>query len=262
MKKTSIIAIGALVVAGLLLTSAVFAFGGNNKDGFKVNGEHYNLNIIGKDKHAEVGDSSGHTMFVKLDGHTKIIMTQNESGVFDVVDRDGTDGRAEFNIAPGHYNVYAIALGKPGGKGVDRKVNITANANFSDLLTGEKIVLLGYVNINRTKGKPTSVNINELFYVDVNVTVCTLFNETSQVCEEWETIEYEDFWVFDIPELLEYYWGYNNEGLKLLQVRFYNCTLIDPADYPDGDYPKDYCRWGDADATPIESKRNGEVIAD
>ena len=247
MKKTSIIAIGALVVAGLFLSSVVLAgngVGNNDKNGFQVNGKHYNLNIIGKDKHADVGDSSGHTMFVRENGKTRIYMTQNDSGVFDVVDRNGLDGRAEFNIAPGYYNIYARALGKPGGK-----VKIDAYGNFTDAQEGSKLILLGYVNINRTKGKPQSVNINELFYVDV--TLCTVFNATSGTCEEWVT--YEDYWVFDIDELIEYYWEYNNDGLKLLQVRFYECTLVTPDEIESGDYPKDYCRW--AGGEPIDSKK-------
>jgi len=242
MKKTSIIAIGVLVVAGLLLSSAVLAFGGNNKDGFKVNGDHYNLNIIGKDRHADVGDSSGHTMFVLENGKTKIIMTQDTDGEFKVVDRNGLDGKAKFNIAPGHYNIYAIGLGKPG-----KSVHIDAYGNFTDAVEGTTLILLGYVDISRDRGKPQSVNINELFYVDV--TLCTAVDPVTGVCTEW--VEYEDYWVFDIDELIEYYWEYNNEGLKLLQVRFYECTL-DPL----GAEP-DYCRW--ADGTPIDSKKT--VIA-
>ena len=249
MKKTSIIAIGALVVAGLFLTSAVFAFGGNNKDGFKVNGEHYNLNIIGKERHADVGDSSGHTMFVLENGKTRIYMTQDlDLGEFKVVDRNGLDGRAEFNIAPGHYNIYAIALGKPGGK-----VKICANANFTDAVEGTKLILLGCVDISRERRKPQSENINELFYVDVTLTI---FDE-----ESGETVEvvYEDFWVFDIPELLDYYWDYDSDGLKLLQVRFYGCTLVNADELASGDYPKDYCRW--ADGTPIVSTKDGVMAA-
>ncbi|MCK4731443.1 MAG: hypothetical protein KAT65_03200 [Methanophagales archaeon] len=83
-----------------------------------------------------------------------------------------------------------------------------------------------------------------------------LYTHLMKEVTSW-TVVYEDFWVFDIPELLEYYWGYNNEGLKLLQVRFYGCTLINPEDYTDpAEYPKDYCRWGDG--TAIDSKRTVE----
>jgi len=102
--------------------------------------------------------------------------------------------------------------------------------------------LLGYVDISRDGGKPQSLNINELFYVDV--TLCTAVNATGD-CIEWAV--YEDYWVFDIDELLEYYWEYTNEGLKLLQVRFYECTL-DSTGTAD-----DYCRW--ADGTAIDSRK-------
>jgi len=238
-KKLIIVAIGALVVCGLLLSSAVLAFGGNNKDGFKVNGKHYNLNIIGvgNDNHGDVGDSSGHTMFVKLNGKTKIIMTQDPEGEFDVVDRNGLQGPAEFNIAPGHYNVYAVALGKPTN---NPDVDINAYGNFSDIVEGVKLIHLGYVNINRTTGKPKSVNINELFYVEVTI------NTTGGL------VHYKDVWVFDIPELLEYWWDYDNHGLKLLQVRFYECTIDPTKTAPD------YCRWGDGG--PIEPTKGDKLF--
>lgn len=234
------------IVIGLLIVAAFFIPGVSAAaDPLKINGEHYNLNIIGvktADQIKTVGDSMGHTMFVKLNGKTKILMTQDVGGVFQVVDRSGLDGSAEFNIAPGHYNVYAKALGKPGGS-----VHIQANGTFDDALTGETLAMLGYVDISRTTGKPQSVNINNLFYVDV--TVCTAVVEG--VCTE-QTV-YEDTWVFDIPELLEYYWDYDNAGVKLLQVRFYECTLATDPDV----LADNYCRWGDG--LPIISTK-GTVI--
>ena len=208
-----------------------------NKGGWQVNGKHYNLNIIGAKNVGDVGDSSGHTMFVRLNGKTKILMTQDPTGTFDVVDRDGTDGRSEFNIAPGHYNIYARALGKPGGK-----TKIDAWGEFEDA-TGEQLVLLGFVNIERSKGKPRTLNINELFYVDV--TLCLSVDAETGLCTQ--EVVYTDYWVFDIDELLEYYWDYTNDGLKLLQVRFYECTL-DPSAQA-----SDYCRWGDG--TAIDSTK-------
>ena len=137
-------------------------------------------------------------MFVKLDGRTKIIMTQAADGVFQVTDRNGLDNDgAAFNIAPGYYDVYARALGKPGGK-----LNISAYGAFLGL---EDDLYLGGVDLTRNKGKPQTVNINKLFYVTVTIGDTT----------------YPNIWVFDIEELLEYYWDYNNDKLKLLQVRFY-----------------------------------------
>ncbi len=224
------------ILAMLLIAASIASAGvGNTLQG--VNGKHYNLNIIGVDKHGEVGNSMGHTLFVKLNGKTKIVMTQDPDGEFKVTDRNGLDGRAEFNIAPGHYNVYAAALGKPGGWS-----EITSYGNFTDAETGSNLMLLGYVKLTRNTGKPSSVNINELFYVDV--TLCTAVDEFGS-CTAW--MIYEDYWVFDIDELLEYYWDYDNDGLKLLQVRFYECTL-DPSGLAE-----DYCRT--ADGNPIDSRK-------
>jgi hypothetical protein len=222
------------LVLSVLLVSGAFAGVGNT---IPVRGKHYNLNIIGAKNVGQVGDSNGHTMFVKLNGKTKIIMTQDPDGEFKVTDRYGLDGQAEFNIAPGYYNIYAAALGKP-----NKNVDITAWGEFEDMETGTKLLNLGYVNLARNKGKPMSVNINQLFYVDV--TLCTAVDEFG-VCTEWVT--YEDYWVFDIDELLEYYWDYDNKGLKLLQVRFYECTLD-----PTGE-ASDYCRWANGD--PIDSRK-------
>lgn len=231
MRMPMAIAIAVVLVAALLVSSVAAV------SPFQVSGNHYNLNIIGaKSYDKDVGDSMGHTLFVKLNGHTKITMTQATDGVFQVIDRNGCDGEAEFNIAPGHYNVYARALGKPGGK-----VNISAYGNFTDAATGYEIIPLGYVNIARVAGKPVSVNINKLFYVDVDV--CTAAEEGT--CTE--ITEYREYWVFDIEELLSYWWDYNNEGLKTLQVRFYECTL-DPTGQAE-----DFCRW--ADGSPIDSTK-------
>lgn len=235
MRKQILGGIAALAIGILMLVSIVSAGVGNS---IPVNGKHYNLNIIGAKNVGDVGNSNGHTMFVKLDGKTKIVMTQDPEGDFRVTDRYGLDGRAEFNIAPGHYNIYATGLGKPGGK-----VDINAYGEFEDAETSSKLLWLGYVDISRTKGQPQSKNINELFYVDV--TLCTAVDADGICIEE---VVYEDFWVFDIEELLEYYWDYDNQGLKLLQVRFYGCTL-DPTGAAN-----DYCRWGNGD--PIVSSKN------
>ncbi len=206
---------------------------------WQVHGTHYNLNIVGSKTTKDVGASDGHTMFVKLDGKTRIYMTQSGSG-FLVTDRNGLDGSASFNIAPGYYNVYARGLGKPGGN-----ADIQANGTFTDAVDGTVEYMLGYVNIARTSGKPQVVNINQLFYVDV--TLCT--DQEAGECTEVTT--YTDTWVFDIPELLEYYWDYENHGLKLLQVRFYECTLD-----PTGE-AANYCRWENGD--PIVSSK--QVVA-
>ncbi len=155
-------------------------------------------------------------------------MTRAKDGVFQVTDRNGCDGNgARFNIAPGYYNVYARAPGKP-----NKHVDIHANGMFNDSATGETIIPLGFVALPREKGQPKSVNINELFYVDVSL--CTAYDELLGTCTE--TTTYTGTRVFGIEELLACWWDYNNYGLKNLQVRFYGCTLD-----PNGE-ANDYCR--------------------
>jgi hypothetical protein len=207
MEKLSVLAVGAIVICGFLLSSTALAGNDGNGNGFP-SGAHYNLNIIGVSDKSQVGDSDGHTLFVNLDKPTKILMTQGTE--FQVIDRNGCQGAAEFQIAPGYYDVYARALGKPGGT-----VKINATGNFTpwyDPVTGETLLLLGSVDLTREKGKPLTVPINNLFYVDVTITNGTI-NQT-----------YNNYWIFAIPELYEYYWTYNNDHLKLLQVRFYENT--------------------------------------
>ena len=194
-KKLIIVAVGALVICGLLLSSGALA-GNNLKGNGFPSGQHYNLNIIGVNGKTQVGDSMGHTIFVDLKGRTSIIMTQGDE--FKVVDRNGLDDKkARFTIAPGVYDVYARALGSPKDK---PWVNISAyKFAFIDEDDETKWIYLDSVELNREKGKkPQAENINKLFYVGNN-------------------------WIF-YTDLEGYLWDYNNKGLKLCQVRFYENT--------------------------------------
>lgn len=261
--KKLFVGIAVLLALGMMASVALAGVGNTIPKGLR--GEHYTLNIIAlefeEDESKIVGDSKGHTMFVPLWRKCKIIMEQDlELGEFKVVDRDGSDGQAKFNIAPGHYNVFAAALGKP-----NREVTITSWGEFEDALdpSGKVLMELGSVNLTREKGKsPQSVNISELFYVDVTLCLATGTDPVTGDIICVEEVVYEDFWVFDIIELLEYYWDYDNTlGLKHLQVRFYPCTLDCTGTV------SDYCRWGTTseafpDGDPICSMKDGQVISD
>jgi hypothetical protein len=236
--KKLFLGIAVLLVFGMM---AVSAFAIKDANDVKLTGKHYNLQILGKDKDMDVGDTTNrHTMFVPLSGHCKILMTQAEDDQFKVIDPDGTDGTAVFELAAGHYNVYARALGTPGGK-----VKIVANALFEDAEQGE-LLWLGTVELERKTGKPDVVNINKLFYI--TVTLCTSVDQYGN-CDAW--VDYKNYWVFDIEELIEYYWDYNNEGLKLLQVRFYPCQLLG-VDTNDPNAPN-LCV--DEDGNPLEASK-------
>src|SRR5262245_34815583 len=60
-------------------------------------GPHYNLNIIGvpADKNPDFSGGNGHRIFVDLVGRTKILL---KPGSFDVLDANGTDGEASFQL--------------------------------------------------------------------------------------------------------------------------------------------------------------------
>jgi hypothetical protein len=169
-------------------------------------GAHYNLNIIGvpKEKSADMSDNNGHRIFVSLDGHTKILLSEGE---FAVLDANGTDGTAIFQLpAPDpdndgvtEYTVFARALGKPGGSS-------TMTTCATDVETDQEYCSI-YSSIQiRSKGKSSFSNVSrELLYIfadldgDGTVERYPLFDEA----------------------LKDYFWSYDNNGLKLLQLRFY-----------------------------------------
>lgn len=182
--------------------------------GQDFNGPHYNLNIVGvsKDKAGDVpawSNENRHTMFVPLEKKTNIYMTQGED--FAVLDANGCDGTARFQLGPGLYEVYAVALGKTGGN-----VTITPDATFAVNTTGETMFYLGSVELSHAK-KPSWQRVTGLFLATVS-----LDTNGDGVADE----VYNNQWIFDIPSLLDYWWNYDNNGCKLTQVRFYPADAI------------------------------------
>src|SRR3989441_8753675 len=110
----------AAVAAALTTTAAAAAQTGNGAP----SGPHYNLNIIGvsHDKNPNMNGGSGNVIFVGLGTSsdavtTKILLSQAAEGVFQVLDKNGTDGEASFTLpVPGTYTVWGRALGTPGGQ--------------------------------------------------------------------------------------------------------------------------------------------------
>lgn len=169
-------------------------------------GAHFNLNIIGvaKGKSASMDGNSGHRIFMPLEGSSKILLKE---GDFAVLDANGTDGSAAFQLPnpdPDNdgittYSVYARALGKPGGSS-------TMTTCATDPLTGDLYCSLNQLVSVRGSGKQSFSNVSkQLLYVyaDINgdgvVDRVPLFSDSLQ----------------------DYYWQYDNNGLRLLQLRFY-----------------------------------------
>lgn len=185
-------------------------------------GSHYTLNLIGvpKDKSADMTNNSGSRIFVKLDGKSRIYLNE---GDFQVLDANGTDGRAEFSLpAPDadgdgttDYLIVARPLGKPGGKST-----LTTCATYvsTDLETGEtleeEVCSLNSVFSMRMRGNQKFTNVTQEL-TEVEAAFRDIDGDGDIDEDDIEVVN-----LFD--ELLQdYLWDYDNEGLKVLQLRFY-----------------------------------------
>ena len=173
-------------------------------------GAHYNLNLIGvpKGKSADMTGNQGHRIFVNLisseTSKTKILLAE---GDFAVLDANGTDGSASFrlpspdpdNDGVTSYSVFARALGKPGGSGEIRTC-------ATDPVTLEEFCSIYSTVLVRNRGKQTFENVSrELLYVFVDLDADGTLDRIP---------------LFDAG-LQGYLWDYDNNGLKLVQLRFY-----------------------------------------
>ena len=221
MQRFSVL-LGALAVS-LVLVSAVA--GGNGAP----SGPHYNLNIIGvsNPKTADMKDTSGHTIFVALSGKSTIWLCESsvddrclDSGFY-VVDRNAPDQDGALFALPNPdpdgdgttvYSVFARALGAPGG-GAD----MTTCISDPDLPDG-KICSVITLELQRDKGPSKFDNVSKyLLYVYANIDDDAALERVALFDDRFE----------------EFLWEYDNKGLRLAQLRFYECASTVPDD-PDG----------------------------
>ena len=185
-------------------------------------GAHYTLNIIGvaKDKSADFSGGNGHRIFVDLGktgeaANTRINLSE---GDFLVTDANGTDGTAGFQLpnpdpdldGTTSYSVYVRALGKPGGSASMQSCyeDTTGTWCAAQFLGG-----VAPITIGRAKGGVAKfVNVSkDLLFVDF----CTQWDITGTTCLSVSQIP-----LFSNKDL-SYYWSYDNQGLKVAQLRFY-----------------------------------------
>src|SRR3989454_1092950 len=204
-------------------------------------GSHYNLNIIGvpKDKTADMNNNNGRRIFVELTGGTKasdlslqdfstisrvntILLTHdplNES--FKVLDANATDQNGAVFQLPVDvsttWKVYARALGTPGGTAymttcATTDVTVTDPVTGAITVTKEVLCSLGTtLTLQRTNKTPTKFQ---------DVTSNLLFVTLSATDQALTTCTKATVALFDSC-LQNYFWNYDNHGLKLLQLRFY-----------------------------------------
>lgn len=181
-------------------------------------GSHYSLNVIGvpKGKSASMTGNSGHRIFVPLAGSTKILLSE---GPFSVLDANGTDGAASFQLpkpadfqqdattSTSDYSVFARALGKPGGEAV------VTTCGY-DNVTGELVCdTLNSLTLRRSGGKSSFTNVTrELLYIYADLTDDGMDNP--------------QLYPLFSDALRDYFWQYDNAGLKLAQIRFYPCNTV------------------------------------
>lgn len=183
------------------------------------NGAHYNLNIIGvpKEKEASMTGNNGHRIFVPLEGRSKIMLQEGDE--FSVLDANGTDGTAIFQLpnpdpdgdGTSSYSIWMRALGKPGGSAV-----ITTCAD-ADLLEGYyEVCSAESLEVTRKRGRSS--------FEDVSRTLLTIYVADDIVFLDSDgveqTIKAGRYSIFD-DTFEDYFWQYDNTGLKLLQLRFY-----------------------------------------
>jgi hypothetical protein len=185
-------------------------------------GPHFNLNIIGVQHSKKAGDEvtgltkgNGHRIFVPLTGNCKIMLTE---GPFAVADYNCTDGIAQFylpNPDPNNdgvtdYSVFARGLGGGG----HATMQTCAYDDFGNLFCSTNPGGTPYILTIEPKknGDNKFENVSRyLLYIYADI-----------------GDGYHRYPLFD-DDLQDYFWDYNNFGLKLAQFRFYEVpTNVDP----------------------------------
>lgn len=178
-------------------------------------GAHYNLNIIGvpKDKTADMTGNNGGRIFVKEQGKTRIGLTPAPEGEsFLVLDANGTDGNATFQLPKDVSTSWRVYARIPGNRGGSVTITTCADmVNTGDGTYVEAEITCESIEMDRARyGKFTDVS-GSLLYVTVLYDV---------VLDGEVVLEAGKYPLFD-EAMEDYFWEYDNNGLKLLQLRFY-----------------------------------------
>lgn len=265
MKKIVVTSIVIVMVLSLGITYSQYwdyDTTGNGAPKAKLLGK---LNIIGVKnvKNLNMEDKAvGNVIFVGLGrsgqaDRTKIYLTEGE--YFDVLDKNGTDGEASFmlpdpNLDPyliggdmngvdteSAYTVVVRALGKPGGLATITTCADLLDPNFAGLLPGNlskeiknRIEGTAYCSVEQVPQTFTTRYTGKSEFMNVTAELLTIVFKIEIEVEEdvFETV-YIRVPIFD-DMLANEYWEYDNQGLKLLQVRFYDVPT--DVQYADGPY--------------------------
>jgi hypothetical protein len=249
MRRTQLI-VSALVVALVFLAgshASLAANTGTTGNG-APSGSHYNLNIIGvsKDKTADMTNNDGHRIFVQLTGGedattlnkqdfslitkvNKIFLMPAPAGEsFQVLDANATDATGAIFQLPldvsTKWTVWARALGKPAGKSFTTtcatvQVTVTDPVTGIQTTTTEVLCSLATLTMERTKNAKFMNVSSYLLFVTLNIDPATdpLLAGCLNITTATAGVQVPLF----NGCLQNYFWNYQNDGLKLLQLRFY-----------------------------------------
>ena len=212
----------ALVFA---MTGLAFAQGkagkGNGTGNGAQSGSHYNLNIIGHDNCPgdDLKGTNRHVIDVLLNGANKINLVEGDFAVLDgnACDSDGatfqlpanpftcavTDPEC-LNTDPTfqEYLVFVRALGAPGGKA-------TITTCETDLTTLEVVCSTENVMLVRSTGRSKFRNVTKQL-----TTLCLDTVADGVIACDTRVGIFED-------DLHSFFWDFDNNGLRLAQLRFY-----------------------------------------
>lgn len=200
--------------------------------------KEYQVNLIGvpKNKNPDMTNNNGRRIFVPLNGVTKIYMTGDTSPLaglqcgdsFQVTDANATDGIGRLVVPctnvnaestdPGVcFDVYATPLGTPGGR-----AEVDVVCTFDDTVVGDLVegscedVPLGSFDFDlvRNNGQPVQKDITNF----MRASGC-FDTDQSGTCDQGEKT-FNNIWIFNLEALQEYFWEYDNAGLRVTMLRF------------------------------------------
>jgi hypothetical protein len=237
-----------------LVLTLVFAGSAHATGNGAPSGWHYNLNIIcvPKGKKADMTGTQGHTIFVPCEGTTKINLIEGED--FLVLDRNGTDTNgASFQLPPADTGVITD---QPNVNDECTLYNADGTVDPDGIPDAGDYYVCGtgisvYSVFARALGNPRGTAVMMLCGLDdLGLPVCGLDNQlkldASGRPAKFENVTANLLYIYNVTingvfykriplfsdVLQDYFWNYDNNGLKLLQLRFYHCTTVVPADWP------------------------------
>jgi hypothetical protein len=204
-------------------------------------GAHYTLNVIGVPQEKVNGfdfdgvnaHDNGRRIFVKLQGNTKIQLIESDD--FQVLDPNGTDGEASFALPVADTDVQTCTV-------------IGQNADGSDILLCGSGTTYYSVFIRALAGQGSAklalCGVDEFGNEYCNTGDLEL-NLSAKRPPKFENVSAELLYLYDVDldgdgdvdlkrvplfsdKLEGYFWNYDNDGLRLVQMRFYQCgTTVD-----------------------------------